>query len=193
MIARSDYAANAGDQRDPLIDGTVVGNWVNGSGPFSYTQADTGQFEWFPFPYNRTDYTRPDGVYGPTGVIYRRSETRISALTNKGTSNTYLIGEQFLPPNKYFPGGGNLSDGGDDLPMYGGYDNDGCRVTYFLPVQDGLRPPAVGFFRFGSAHPSGFNMLMCDGSVSQLSYAIDPKVFRTRGNRFGDSAFPARP
>ena len=105
-----------------------------------------------------------------------------------------MIGEKFLRLDKYTPGGANQSDGGDNENMFTGYNNDVNRTTYRLPWQDRL-PPLPGpdqTLRFGSAHPGGFNMMMCDGSVSHIAYNIDPLVYRSGGNRFSDSAYPAR-
>src|SRR5262249_36936955 len=62
-MARTDYAACAGDQRYAEIDG----------GPANYTEADNPNYTWFPPPHNSTDYTKTNGEYFPTGVIYRRS------------------------------------------------------------------------------------------------------------------------
>jgi hypothetical protein len=184
LMARTDYAANAGDQRRAEING----------GPSSYAEADSGRYDWFPGLHSRTDYTRRDGEYGPTGVIYRRSETRMTDLAEKGTSNTYMIGEKFLPSDKYFPGPGVISDGGDNENMFCGYDNDVSRVTFRMPLRDHPQANAADWtFRFGSMHPSGFNMMMCDGSIQHVSYAIDPLVFRSAGNRFNNSAWPATP
>jgi prepilin-type N-terminal cleavage/methylation domain-containing protein/prepilin-type processing-associated H-X9-DG protein len=185
-MARTDYVACAGDQRSCEIDG----------GPPSYAIADGGTYNWFPSPHNRTDYTRQDGQYGPNGIIIRRGQIRIADVI-KGTSNTYMIGEKFLPPDKYQPGGSNLSDGGDNENMFTGYNNDVNRTTFRMPQQDRLitadRPLTDSTFRFGSAHPSGLNMMMCDGSVSHLVYNMSPLVYRSGGNRQTDSSWPARP
>jgi len=37
--------------------------------------------------------------------------------------------------------------------------------------------------RFGSSHPSGFNVAMCDGSNRSISYTIDAKVYSCLGIR----------
>ena len=37
--------------------------------------------------------------------------------------------------------------------------------------------------RFGSAHLSGFHMTMCDGSVRNISYEINPRIHVQLGNR----------
>jgi prepilin-type N-terminal cleavage/methylation domain-containing protein len=195
MMARSDYVACVGDQWRPEIDGGPG----RGTSSNIYTNADNPNYNWFPGNHGRTDYTRLDGQYGPTGVIYRRGRVTLAEVTaGKGSSNQYMIGEKFLRPDKYFPGQGNVSDGGDNENMYTGHNNDVTRVTFFLPAQDHVPPfnfpdatevrggTAVGVnetMRFGSAHPSGFHMMMADGSVHHISYNIDRVVFRAGGNR----------
>jgi prepilin-type N-terminal cleavage/methylation domain-containing protein len=207
QMARADYAACEGDQWSPEIDG----------GPPLGTSADPygvadgrirpGSYVWFPTPnHSRTDYTRPDGRYGPTGVMYRRSETRMADVMQKGTSNQYMIGEKFLRTDKYTPPAcPSCSDGGDNENMFTGHNNDVGRVTWYLPAQDHAPPfrfpdaterrggVTVGnaeTFRFGSAHPAGFNMMMCDGSVHFIKYSIDRNVFRQGGNRFSTAVGP---
>ena len=50
-------------------------------------------------------------------------------------------------------------------------------------------PPAADFpdptYRFGSTHPGGFNMMMCDGSVKFLSENISMKTYNAAGSRAG--------
>ena len=36
---------------------------------------------------------------------------------------------------------------------------------------------------FGSAHPAGFNVVLCDGSVRLISYTIDEFNYMRLGNR----------
>jgi prepilin-type N-terminal cleavage/methylation domain-containing protein len=107
MLARTDYAANAGDQN---------ANQING-GPGSYLEGDT-TYNW-------------GNVGALTGVIYRRSQVKMPEILN-GTSNTYLIGEKYLNPSNYFTG----ADGGDNETMYSGYNNDVNRCTFSPPLQD---------------------------------------------------------
>jgi prepilin-type processing-associated H-X9-DG protein len=193
QMARADYVACSGDQRPVEIDGgPPIGPAAN-----RYAVADgvSGTYNWFPGVHANSDFTRADGQYGPSGLIYRRSESRMADCAQKGTSNQYMIGEKFLRPDKYQPGGSNLSDGGDNENMFTGHNNDVGRVTFFQPAQDQLPPfrfPDAGpplnlgnneTSRFGSAHPSGFNMMMADGSVHHIKYSIDRVVFRQGGNR----------
>src|SRR5262245_20079522 len=196
VMARTDYAGCSGDQWTAEING----------GPESYAQADGGTYNFFPSPHDRTDFSRADGRYGPSGVIYRRSETRMADVAQKGTSNQYMIGEKFLRVDKYTPPAcPSCSDGGDNECMFTGHNNDVGRVTFYLPSQDQRPPfrfPDANFvrggvrvgnnetFRFGSAHPSGFNMMMCDGSVHHISYSINPDVFRQGGNRTSTAVGP---
>jgi prepilin-type processing-associated H-X9-DG protein len=195
-MARTDYAACGGDQYTPEIDGGP--GFGTASDPYAVADGRSGNYIWFPSPHNGTDYSLANGRYGPNGVVYRRSKVSLPELTaGKGSSNQYLIGEKFLRTDKYGDslrlGGGADSDGGDNENMYCGHDNDVERVTYYAPAKD--HPPPFSFvdaaskgnnetFRFGSTHASGFNMMMADGSVSHISFSINPDVFRQGGNRF---------
>ncbi len=57
---------------------------------------------------------------------------------------------------------------------------EAAHVDYF-PLQDRVGLELTP--NFGSAHPSGFHMTMCDGSVHSVSYGIDPFVHAQLGNR----------
>ena len=120
-------------------------------------------------------------------------------------ATVYLIGEKFLRPDKYAPGGSNLSDGGDNENMFTGHNNDVGRTTYYQPVQDHSPPfrfPDASLrwgnrqvgnnetFRFGSVHGSGFYMMMADGSVHHIKYSIDRAIFRQGGNRLSSAVGP---
>ncbi|HEV3342408.1 MAG TPA: DUF1559 domain-containing protein [Pirellulales bacterium] len=152
--SRLDYAANCGDSGTNEI----------GSGPESLAQGDT-------------TYPWPDTT-NLTGVSFLRSEVRVGDILD-GTSVTYLFGEKYVNPEDY----GTGKDPGDDQPIFLGYDNDNDRTTGLLnaPKQDtrGLRD----FLCFGSAHSTGFQMALCDGSVRTINYTIDPEIHRKLGNR----------
>jgi prepilin-type N-terminal cleavage/methylation domain-containing protein/prepilin-type processing-associated H-X9-DG protein len=111
-----------------------------------------------------------------TGVIFQRSSVRLTTIPN-GTSNTFLAGEKYLNPRHYFSG----NDAGDNENMYVGFDNDLSRTTDTPPLRD--TRGYTNTYKFGSAHPSGLNMVYCDGSVHHISYEIDPAVFKRAGNR----------
>ncbi len=169
-MARSDYAACSGDNKNDQSDG----------GPASLLIGDSGLYSWKPLPASMT------------GVIFLRSEIKIKDIT-AGTSNTFLVGEKYLNPDHYEDG----KDVGDNENMYVGFDNDIQRSTYHDSSKPYTNPlhdtPGVGDgptsgsptsnYYFGSAHPSGVNMLLCDGSVHHIAYGVDPTVFAHAGNR----------
>lgn len=108
---------------------------------------------------------------GNNGICYQRSEVTLGAISD-GTSQTYMVGERYLNPDNYETGVASA----DDQNLYMGHDWDIIRSGYlsYRPAQD-----RSGFdygWAFGSAHASGFNMAMCDGSVHFISYDIHSRV-----------------
>lgn len=152
--ARSDYAANAGDQAR-----CEVTSWP---GPLSLAEGDDPSFPW------------PD-VSDHTGVCYLRSQIRPAEIRD-GLSQTYLLGEKYLYAAEYETGESH----GDDWSMYTGYQDDICRCAFRPPVADASPADTC---RFGSAHPAIWNVAFCDGHVRALSFDIDLKVHRSLGNR----------
>ncbi len=162
--ARSDYCACAGDQREPF----------SLFGPESLAAGDrmTREHKW------------PNVEKTATGISYLRSKVSLRRVSD-GTSSTYMAGEKYLNPANYETG----QDPGDCESMYSGYNDDTHRSTYYDPnTGTSYRPMAdrhgvVCKTCFGSAHAGGCNMVMCDGSVRVISYAIDPETHRRLGNR----------
>jgi prepilin-type N-terminal cleavage/methylation domain-containing protein len=167
LLAKTDYAANGG---------TVV---ILGGGPGldclqKYPNCDWGRsLEWLAENFN--------------GISGERSEIH-PAHVRDGTSNTYLVGEKYLNPNKYFTG----DDGADNNAVFQGNDWD---VNRWGNRNLAPRRDTPGFdtmsSRFGSAHAAGFHMAMCDGSVHLINYAIDPIVHENLANRKSGVAIPA--
>jgi prepilin-type processing-associated H-X9-DG protein len=171
LVARSDYAANGGSVPYYAIKGNpdTYADWKSGAAKSVFDSAKSTA----------------------NGVFFVGSETKVSEITD-GTSCTYLVGEKYLNPDHYQTG----IDNGDNENMYMGDNEDILRWTWsnvnqenaafaLLPMQD---CPGYGDFngfgfRFGSAHPGGFNMTMCDGSVRTISYEIARTVHRDLGNR----------
>ncbi len=162
-MARTDYAANCNSQnQNEMTDGS-------GAGPPSLAAADSGAFKWGVV----------DGSDKPfNGVIYRRSQVKFLDIA-RGTSNVVMFGEKYMNTTKYLTG----TDLGDNEGMYIGCDNDIMRCTWDPPMQD---TAADNTQRFGSAHPSGCNVAMCDGSITVISYNIDTKTFYLMGDRTGN-------
>ena len=178
QIFRSDYATNSGNNRREL----------DPDGPSSNNPSTIASHDW--------------GERIDSGVSFQRSEIKLAQILD-GTSNTAMVGEKYLNPQNYTSG----ADLADDQGIYIGHDRDMNR--YFgnflgegvpdpghtrsteglLPQQDreGLALDPNG--GWGSAHPGGFHIVFCDGSVRQISYDISAAPFWLFGGREdGESA-----
>jgi len=147
-MAKTDYTACGGHRSNSV-------EW--GGGPTSIAQGDTPSY-WTGNP------TASDGARF-TGITYSRSQVKIVQIS-KGSSNQIMIGEKYMDKSRY----SNGSDPGDNECGYTGMNNDVIRSTFAVPLQD-----QVGFvdsFRFGSAHASGMNVVLADGSVRTIRYSI---------------------
>lgn len=165
LLCKTDYAANCGDSQDD--------QFTNDGGPLTYTQAP--------------GYAWPSTAL-LTGVSYMRSQVRLAEVTD-GTSSTYYAGEKYVDASRYYTG----DDLGDNEDAFVGFDNDLFRTAAvnYPPRQD--QPGVQNWFAFGSAHPAGLNMALCDGSVRRVSYGIDPEIHRRQANRQDGLAVPALP
>ncbi|MEM8945737.1 MAG: DUF1559 domain-containing protein [Planctomycetota bacterium] len=182
--AKADYAANFGSAHDCT---NQPGNNSGPSGhcrpclvftaaPAAVLQVDAGAYPEFKWPCT-------DEV---TGISFHRSEVTIAQVSD-GTSNTYAVGEKWVNPAFYT----EFGDFGDDWSMYSGQQDDTHRITLFdpitlnatPPIQDREGLPGTSVWHFGSAHPSGCHMAMCDGSVQVISYDIDPQTHASLGGR----------
>jgi len=168
VVARGDYAMNCGSQ---IFDEVF-------NGPASYDIGDNPNY----WRTTRTDHCTHLVLDDPTntcyhnGISYLRSKVRAAQVTD-GTTKTYLVGERYIMPDYYATGW----DGADNSNLMTGYENDQYRSTYYPPKQD--TPGDYNTFRFGSAHPIGFHMAFCDGSVQFINYQIDAGVHKTLGAR----------
>lgn len=161
-------------------DGDVVGKSdyaSNGGHVFTVAEPDN------PGPPSLDDAKLPEWVAGfanvkslANGIVFSGSTVMIADVRD-GTSNTYMVGEKYLRPEDYTVGDG----GGDNESLYIGDNEDISRWTYELPYQD--RPGSYSKRRFGSAHPGGWNVVLCDGSVRSISYSIAADIHRRLGNR----------
>lgn len=125
-------------------------------------------------------------IAGRGGVFFPLSTVRIGQITD-GTSLTYLFGEKYLNPDKYYDG---LSHGdcfccyvgaGPDTLRYSAVDSHYGLMHYGAAYRD-----TCGFntnAHWGGPHVGGFNMAFCDGSVHTVSFAISPIVHGHLGNR----------
>ncbi len=101
-----------------------------------------------------------------------------------GTSNTAMVLEMRMGANFY--GAHTIRS---DSGYFVGYDWDIGGFAAFPPplaamLGAALNPPKPDtwnpdalYGKFGSAHPNGFNVAMCDASVRLFDFGIDPQVF----------------
>jgi prepilin-type N-terminal cleavage/methylation domain-containing protein len=116
------------------------------------------------------------------GIVFERSRVKLRDVTD-GTSSTYMIGEKYLNPDQYTTG----RDPADNENLYVGFNNDHGRSATDSPLRD--RPGYASYDNFGSAHPTGWQAVFCDGSVHMLSYSMDLTIHRCLANRCDDQAF----
>lgn len=167
-VAKNDYAANTGDSA--LSAGDEFAK------PMSPEQANDPLFAW-------TDTEDPQTVHYQTGVMYYRSELAPRRITD-GLSKTYLAGEKYLNPDAYDFG---VLDFGENQSIYAGFEWDNHRVTRMAAVVTQRdRPGLSDVYIFGSAHPAGFQAVMCDGAVRTIGYDVDLEVHRRLGHRFDE-------
>jgi prepilin-type N-terminal cleavage/methylation domain-containing protein/prepilin-type processing-associated H-X9-DG protein len=125
-----------------------------------------------------------NGIYGVIVCTACGTPAVTISSISDGTSNTMLYGEKSLSVPLYSGGDGNDNQGwwrGIDSDIVGGvYTPVSPKVGVpYQPQQDGQWGPAntynySGYYSmWGSAHPGGFNAVMCDGSVRTISYTID--------------------
>jgi prepilin-type N-terminal cleavage/methylation domain-containing protein len=189
-VAKSDYAANSGDSLEFSGDDFYR--------PDSYAAIDDSL--WTP-----THICAPTGDPAmddfvelcQTGIMYYRSELRPAQILD-GTSKTYLVAEKWMPSDGYEGTRSENESGftaGDNQSMYTGYEWDNHRVSWnpastrpkeaFQPARDTNRGGGNGpERRFGSAHPTNFQAVFCDGSVHSIGYDIDPMAHRALANRY---------
>ncbi len=110
----------------------------------------------------------------------------IANITN-GTSNVLLIGEKYL----YKRAVGVTSGCNDDQGWTDGWDNDticfaegngtGAPATgnVQLPLPNGSTTTCAATFIYGGPHIIAVQVALCDGSVRQVRYTIDPANFLT--------------
>jgi prepilin-type N-terminal cleavage/methylation domain-containing protein len=103
-----------------------------------------------------------------------------------GASNTMLLGEKCMNVGLL-----GISQTDDDLGWNEGWDWDTIRWGFVPPMADYNDPDPTmahkGYptFRqaFGSSHPGGFMIVLCDGSVRSVSYNVAQDVFRRLSSR----------
>ncbi len=95
-------------------------------------------------------------------VSYEKSEVTTGDIQHaRGLSKTILVGEKTVQQSHYKDG----HSPGDTLTMYIGDCDDIRRTANGVPASD-----AESGTGFGSAHPDGCNVAMCDGTVRFVTF-----------------------
>jgi hypothetical protein len=181
---RSDYAANGGDVRTgPGVPAKP--KWKSAppnddSGPASLADGGVKGSDEQSANAKTTFQTIARKA---NGVIFCGSMIRFADITD-GASNTYLLGEKYVNPDYYASG----EDPGDNAAALVGDNQNVARWTLSPPLKD--KPGHSAPWQFGSAHPVGFQMAFCDGSVQLVHFSIDPKVHQNLGNRKDGKVVP---
>ena len=109
-----------------------------------------------------------------SGIVFVRSQIRDKDISD-GLSKTFLVGEIGLNSNHYsesytaYEGAGNP------------YSMGWIATTHYRAWRDRPEFPYINLF--GSSHPGGWLVAMCDGSVRSVEYDIDATTHRQMGNR----------
>jgi prepilin-type N-terminal cleavage/methylation domain-containing protein len=169
ICAKTDYAGLCGDNYTGYPE----------KGPASYSDAETWNTS---NTWSTKAYSDPNTTLG---VFYYHGAIKIKDV-RVGTAHLYLAGEKYLNPDTLL-----TTAVDNDQPWSQGLDIDSVRWVSNppLPAQRGF--PALD--RFGSNHPSTFNMVFCDGAVHSISYDITPIAHRALGNRKGKYPDPNKP
>jgi prepilin-type N-terminal cleavage/methylation domain-containing protein len=136
-----------------------------------------------------------------TGGIVVGNVVRAKDVTD-GLSKTYLVGERAMLTSLYEKIDSGMSDEPLNSIFICGWDVECNRAADNPPIRDPssphwvsswkengmLTPWAVKMYPFGSAHPSTWNMVFCDGSVHAMSYNISLATHQALASRAaGDS------
>jgi prepilin-type N-terminal cleavage/methylation domain-containing protein len=206
-VVKTDYAASSGDSFHSASASFRGGTGETYWQPSSYAETNEGGRIPPQFGPEEARCDDPESRKYQTGVCHYRSEITIQRIED-GASNTYMVGEKWLPTDLYESSGGASGtpgfSWGENQSMYHGWEWDQHRVAwntsgkylnnttdaeFHQPAQD--QPGVLGSdpeVKFGSAHPAAFYMVFCDGSVHAIAYDIDYRVHAYLANRLDGQA-----
>ncbi len=158
--------------------------------------------------FYRADYAGNGGERGAGGVsdagslgeqgVFARTDTHERAFRDikDGLSNTIMVGEKALHPDRHGSDGGdnerwNNSGWDEDCIRFGAAVNSAGDRYGLVPLPDERAPrDTIAVIDiggrswtnwhpfFGAAHSGGANVVLCDGSVRMVSYNISDVIMR---------------
>ncbi len=188
LVAKTDYAANGGSIAPP-----------EGIGITWEPRADLSCLDSYPDcgweSYTKEKISFLDGVFQPRFPVEFRE-------IPDGLSNTAMIGEKYLRFDLIDDNNYRLNTCVDNNSLYQGYDWDVIRWVNSAAGQPIRRAPRLDYqpkpdsfndidtcaVRFGSAHPSVFNVVFCDGSVQSIAYDVDMEALELQFRRNDEGA-----
>lgn len=176
MVARTDYAGCGGLRAIPSGTRTCWRSCEQSdhAGPVSVEEVEkdgTSGIMTYGAKMTFASYAK-----SAEGIIFRGSMIRVAGVAD-GTSCTFLLGEKYLNPDRYY-NGRSFADNEHALV---GDNHDTIRGTTYAVFQD--TPGHYSLYNFGSVHANGFHMAFCDGSVNLINYQIDQETRNKLGNR----------
>ena len=139
----------------------------------------------------KCDYATTRGT-GDNGIVTHvpKGPLNLASITD-GLSNTLAAAEGRVHV-RFMDNGGCCSDNEDAFTN--GWADDVIRMTSHPPgpdVRDSAIPDSFVDGKFGSAHRTGMNAALCDGSVRTITYTCDSVVFRNFGIRNDGNPVPS--
>ena len=110
------------------------------------------------------------GSVATGGVIFIGSALPPARIRD-GATNTYLLGEKYVPQSAYTTG-----TTGYQNVAYAGDSPDTLRGGHRLPESDSTAWTSTRQGAFGGPHPGNFNAAFCDGSVRSIDFSIDAQT-----------------
>ncbi|HEV3440561.1 MAG TPA: DUF1559 domain-containing protein [Gemmata sp.] len=133
---------------------------------------------WSEFTHCPSDYAANGGPYRQNGIIAPLPTVITFDMITDGLTQTLLLGDKQLDLSRL--GTYQLDD---DQGYTAGWDWDTVRPSQLPPAPDGHWNRGYSDDRFGSSHVNGCNFALCDGSIRQISYSVDPVTFQLLGSR----------
>jgi prepilin-type N-terminal cleavage/methylation domain-containing protein len=185
LVAKTDYAANGGSYCPAEANPVAFYEGPNASCLTNYPACNWGPAA--------SGYTEENIAKYFDGPVRPRLPVELKQISD-GTSKTLLAAEKYLRYDLYGDLGGEfkVNSCADNNSLYQGYDWDvirwvnarlsGSWINY-TPHSDSYFDPNQCSVRFGSAHPSVFYAVVCDGSVRPINYDVEMRELELMARR----------